>query len=441
MNLEYNEITKRVEIELANRTTIEIKGDTSSEQHLLSINVLEELSYLNNNPLGKVSSNECEIELYDITKDLIPSNVNSKYKGLLDNSAKFRVYASVDGVETELGEYYVTDWQSDQDINSFNIRISGTDLIGYLREKSVKLIPVNENTSVAEYYKLLFEAVGLQSSQYSISSTLSQNFKFSVISGNKFGDIVNTVAEGTVTCVFTDRQGVIHVEDALWSKNNVGILSGSVHIFKGKLKNNGLSDYNGVVVKYKEVSKSELSELLAEVKGYKLLNSRAEIKGIKSEKAIYCVDYVDIQNSNNVGLIAECTDVDYTQNSIDLIIETQETGGMIIDISVYGKKIEETDCEIKRDIQTGKSDNSLEIDNVLIQSKEYADWYINKLTEYIKSRKYNLVVRAKCTPTITLGDKITVKINNADIDGEYKVLSNKIEFTAGCTCELLLTTE
>ena len=441
MSLEYNSISTLVDIKLANGETIQVGEEANSEKYVMSVDIIEELSYISNNPLGRVSSNTCDIELYDNSKELVPNHVGGVYNSLLDNSAKFKVYAKVDGVEEALGEYYVTEWEGEQDFSSSTVKISGVDLIGYLYDKVIAPIPVNEDTSVEEYYELLFQAVGLSSGQYSISSALNQKFKFSVVNGSKFGDIINTVAEGTVTCVFVDRQGVIRVEDALWSGNKVGNLSGSENVYEGQFKNNGLSDYNGVILKYNEATKTEESELLIELKGYKLMKDVEELKGIESEDAIYCIDYVDVQNSNNVGLTATCSDIEYTQNSIDLTIDRASGQDMIVDIGVYGKKVVETSCELKHTIRTDKVDNFLTIDNKLIQSKSYADWYLNKLTSYLEKTKFNLQLKAMCSPALKLGDKVDVSITTANLSGTYKVISNKITLGSGCRCDVTLVAE
>ena len=104
-------------ITLNNGTEIDISLSTVGEKtnltnYITDINIDESTNTQNNNPVGVVSSNTLKLVLNSMDRSLFPENVNSKYYGLMNNTATVKVtLEDVDGT-VEFNTFYVSNWKS-----------------------------------------------------------------------------------------------------------------------------------------------------------------------------------------------------------------------------------------------------------------------------------------------------------------------------------------
>lgn len=451
MKIKADVITSRVEVHFSDGQVYHVSGVVDgSNKGIVSLTINEELAYKNATPLGVVSSNTCNIKLYN-DGTLTPTNVNSPYYGNMKEGAIVKPYITVDGIECLFGIYYVKTWSSGVEFSGFKpVEITCGDWISTVLNKNIPFIPIRDKMKVYEFIELLLKALGLDESKYSISSDLSKEFGFGCVIGAKVGDVLNTIASGALANIYCNRDGVVNVVSALGKKqysmalsrmNEIPEISGSNVILSGGLIDGGMSKYAGVRVMYNSMSKSE-SELISSMLDVVINPGINKLGNIKIEnKSIYSIDSINLLNTKLNDRLVYLDTFDYGQDYINLEIKNDSSDALQVQVDIYGTTIESTKSYVDMAKGTTREvvdENMFKVDNNLIQSVDYATYYATDLVGFMDCDIPIIELATVVNPLINLDDVAKIKLEKAGLNVIGKVMSLKYTFGSSYRCVMQL---
>lgn len=447
MKIKADVITSRLEIHFSDGQVYNVKGVSDSDNKgIVSLVINEELAYKNATPLGVVSSNTCVFKLCN-DGTLTPSNNKSPYYGMMQDGAIVKPYIKIDGVESLFGIYYVKSWSSGVEFSGYKpVEITCGDWISTVLNRSIPFLPIRDKMSVSEFAVLLFKSLGLTENQYNISSDLNKMFGFGCVIGAKVGDVLNTLASGSISNVFCDRNGIVNVVSASIKSvysvvghkiNEICEVSGSNVIISGGVVDGGMSKYKGVRVMYDNKSKSD-SVLIHSMLDVVINPGVNRLDNIKvKDGSIYSIDSVNILNTKLNDRLVYLDAIDYGQDYINLEIKNDSLDALSVQVDIYGTTIVSNKSYIDRVTGIAKEindDSMFKVDNSLIQSIEYATSYANDLIEFMGFDVPIVELSTVINPLIKIGDVVKVKLDKAGLYIYGQVTSLKFNFGGAYRC-------
>lgn len=388
----------------------DLPPDEFDETSVVEIHLLEESSAEADNPLGLVSSNELTVSFRNDDRAFTPSNTESPYYGKLRPNVLLKAFLGVEiypGMYEwiPLGVFRTADWSAPA--STVKATVVCYDKLYELGSKEVPMLPVQYETTVGDLFRLLFEALGLTPTDYSIDPRLKQPVRIGWIPKGKVRDALQVLATAGNCTVNTDRYGRIVVRSNFTTGEAQTILSEDDQLFAVENPQRFLKTFNTVRVNYQlPYLKPETTLLqhdaLIVPNGQLTLNEAAFSEG-------------PVAKVNQVRLIG----------AKNTVVESIRYGAWTITISLYNPGPEET---IRLEVlghSVGLLSSSytaqdfsavtewgvkeLTIDNVLIQDPNTAKSYAGALLQLVKDPRgtFNLTLRGD--PAVELGDVIQLK--------------------------------
>lgn len=195
-----------------------------------SISILEEVCDGNHNPIGNVTSNECTITLNNFGSWLSTGNLDSPFKGLLNPKVPFDVYmgVEVDDYVVEyvpMGKFKSTDWTTQT--SSLSTTVVGYDKLQEIMAMPIPMIPVVEDISMIDLIQLLFTAIGLKNSEYTIDANVSVLMRMGWLPGPTVGDALAAITTAGLCTISIDRLDRIAVRSNF--QNNDDVVTSMTH--------------------------------------------------------------------------------------------------------------------------------------------------------------------------------------------------------------------
>lgn len=431
-----NDISSRIEIHFSDTEILNISG----KDKILGLSVNEELFTNNSTPLGVVSSNSMSIKIDNGDGLLAPSNKESIYFGKMVENTKIKLFIAVDGLELPFGIWFVKGWGNGVDFTGWKpIELNCVDIIGTLLSKQIPNIEIDNNMTVEKYMSSLF--VGLGISSYKIGAGFDKVFGFSSISGNKVGDVLNTVASGSVANIYASRSGEILVESAI---KNMGLdyysLSGSNAVIDGSIIEGGISKYKNIRVYYNSKFKNT-STLLHQIKDLELKSGTNNLNNITINKNIYSIDIVRVLSNKIGNSLCVLTKLRYTNNTISLQIDNKTENKISVDLEIFGSDMSDSKAFLDTNLSrtSDANDSSLyKVDNELIQTSEYAGWYSTQVYNYLNYDVFAVDLKTIASPVIKVGDNVKLKLDKASIHMNGVVVACKYNFGSSYRCQMIV---
>lgn len=405
-----------------------------------SENFIKEISFNLNegnnnvNPLGVNTSNSISMQIYDACDNLSPANKNSKYYGKVVNGVEIDLFISYDGINWEpYGVYYATSWSGSYSDGSHNlVSVGADDKLNTIGNYDLPDLPAYGNIQAGNLLCNIMNALGINSSEYSIDPAINKEIPWGLTPGNKVRDAFNNICQLLFARVIIDRDGIIRFVPALgvYTTGNEIIIDGSSG-YTGSLsnKNNNNINYNKISLKYLEAGDITRKVIFSD-NSHSLAEGNNIITDINFQHRALSIEQVKVLYNINESNAA----IDYLgykgyQNGIQ--IECNVTGGSINECQIIGEglAVSTTDRYVNVDIKNATviGGCTFEFDTKQMMSKTYAQNLAEALKSYLSVISRNIIMEnTVLTPKLYIGDKMVIKDTGTMYDGEYKVIGLNI---------------
>lgn len=382
--------------------------EVSRDNYLIDASVLEEACADSDNPFGAVSSNEISFSLYNSSGMFSPTQSTGPYYGKINTGVPIiaRIKPDVDSTEVNydtLGLFYVTDWNAT--ITGVTANVVANDVMYFIFSKPQTRLPVFKGISMQTLYEKFFEAIMVD---VSIDSDLSETLLYAyIMKSNK--DFLNDMSIGSQSYIFCNRSGVPRVEYARGPQEVKHTLTDTDQIVNIISSQSILVEYSGAKVVMNKPQESPVEALLSI--NNELIPSGSYNSKITSFKLspVYKVSAALLNGGANASIsniVATCTDVAYT-------LHNDSPADINSNLEILGTYIDTVSTEYSSGSEEG---NVLSVDNIYVQTAEYAEKFLKFLTAYVKSNVPVLELEIRGNPKYLPGEKIHVVSDKYSVD-------------------------
>lgn len=378
------------------------------ENGVVSIQLLEESRAESGNPLGQVSSNELTVSFDNSARAFTPTNTLSPYYGKLKPNTLIKPYLALEttpGVfeEIPLGVFRTGDWSSPS--GSVEASVTCYDKLYEIGDKDVPMLPVKQNTTIAELFLMLFQALGV--TEYSIDPSLTQAVLVGWLPKGKVRDALQVLATAGNCSARADRYERIVVQSNHTSGIPVETWTDNNQVETADNPQKYLDVYSVVKVNYKQPY-IKVSSSLLKIENLTIPNGGLTMSDIEFTSApVTSVDQVRLIGATN----AMVANVQYGAHTITLQI-TNPSDSETVTLEVTGRVVEMLTSAVTvqdDDAVAGIGTKEFKVDNYLIQSKAVAESYAYALLQYVKDPLANLTISARGNPALEPGDVLQIQ--------------------------------
>jgi hypothetical protein len=385
---------------------IDAPPTTFTEHDIQKMTLLEELKAESNTPLGFVSSNELTIDFVNITGDFTPSNPNGKYYQKLLPNILIKPYLGLvlsdNTVEwIPLGMFWSNNWNSSSKTIT---TVTTYDILYNIKQKDMPLIRVQENCTLYDMFKALFDA--LEISNYIIDERLKQ-YKISLgFYEDTIGATLQAMAVAGNCYIKADRYGNIVVSSNFTNKTPVVSFTHDTNIMETQNPQDYAKIYSEISADYIIPSIQPESELL-KIDNFTIPAGITTFTNIKFSSPIYKITKVTLENAVNSTI----TFLAYGTGGMTIV--TNNAGANeVVTLHVIGQQIQTT--PINYSVQDAEAINKIKIktfsisNNNFIQTLDTVKEYSNSVLQLVKNPLSQYMIKTRGDMAIEAGDVITI---------------------------------
>lgn len=400
---EFNEPSRQLE------AYVEMYFDPSNPEivsyGIIDFTLLEELKADTNNPVGDITANEFMLSIDNTLRRFSPTNINSDLYGKLVPGIKIKPYLTIlfNGIKIHqdigLGTFYAGDWDSPS--QSTTCTITCNDRMYTIMNLPFSGIKVIANTTYAALYAMVFKAAGLTEADYNIDPALNKAVKMAHIQAGTVGTALKQLSEASGSYVYTARDNVIQAKVVSYDTTPFLLNEASNQIIDHTAPTRYLETYSAVNIPYYTSSITK-DVRVASLSDYTLLAGENIITDINFSNApLVRVTRIEMQGAPS----AKIKYYDATANKLTVLCIENAGAETEAQIIVFGEVCEYTSIGVSVQDATlvpYVGSKELKIENTLIQTKEHAEWYANRLAQITSNPCPTLSLSIRGNPFIKL---------------------------------------
>lgn len=375
--------------------------------YLIDCDVLDEACSDTDTFIGVPSANEVSFQLFGSSGLFNPLNEGGIYYGKITTGIMLKVYCRpIDTTEEciwdQLGEYYVSDWQTD--LTGITANVTALDKLSSVINNGKTKVPVIANQSYEELIKSFMYANAITPI---IVGNLSEPLTYGFISDTNSA-FLSAFSIGALAFIFFNHAGSLQVLDIDRKQSIAFTITDNDQIISVKSTQSILNKYSGVSLQYVKAQLSNETELLNNKQQLKVTQyTDVYSNQIFSKEPVYGVTRASIKSDNDIMLTS------YTASSSDITYELVGQS-QLFDISIFGSFVEFIDIEL-----ADNSDNNLYVKTKYVQNENYATHLKALLNKFISMPVPILELDVRCNPLIPIGAKLHVisQMYNVDFTG------------------------
>jgi len=389
-------------------------GDTSTptvftDEDVVDINVLDEVSAESDGLLGSVSSNEISIVFTNDANRFIPTNQSSPfYNKLLPNvlvEVYFGVEVSPGSYEfVDAGKYRTGDWLVDNE--SMEASVICNDKLYALCKMDVPQIPVQANVQLKDMFVALFTALGLSTSDYIIDQTLTQYITFGWFPNGSVREALQKMADAGCS-ITINRHGIILVKSMLATSASVLTLTDDDNIADSSSPQRFSKVYSAVNVLCKLPYLKPVSKVLSLNGVLVSSGSNLFIRLRFNEGPV-----ANLMQINLFGAVyTVITNITYGAWDISFNLYNISSNTETVNVEILGKLIAFTEVDnnlVNASMKAKVGDKCLTVDSDFIQDKTFANAYCTKLLSIASNPAAFVSVKVWSNPELELLDVVTI---------------------------------
>lgn len=387
--------------------------------YLIDCDVLDEACSDTDTFIGAPSANEASFQLFGSSGLFNPLNESGIYYGKITTGVMLKVYCRpIDAIEEcawdQLGEYYVSDWQTD--LTGITANVTALDKLSSVINNGKTKVPVVANQSYEELIRSFMYANALTPT---IVGNLSELLTYGFISDTN-NNFLSAFSIGALAFIYFNHAGSLQVLDIDRQQSIAFTITDNDQIIAIKSTQSILNKYSGVSLQY---VKAQLSDEV------ELLNNKQQLKATQytdtyrnqmfSKEPVYGITRSSIRSDSNIMLTG------YTASSSDI---TYELVGQpqLFDISIFGSFVEFIDIEL-----ADNSDSNLYVKTKYVQNEDYATRLKALLNKFISMPVPILELDVRCNPLIPIGAKLHVISQMYSIDFTGILIRQTFKYDGG----------
>lgn len=424
------------------------------DNQLIGVDILEELTYTDaKTHLGALSANEVNVYLNNELHSFDFNNEASRVSRQLKKNRKIAPYLGINAINPETdketlywipcGVFWAYNWNVNQ--NKPITTLQGFDTLWLLNQIDFKEFYMQKNISLADFLTYVLEKAQayVTDLRFMIDPDLDNiNFTipWGVINKGKFFQVLQEISGCYPIDIYCDRSFRIacmcqhHINDHTklhWSNSDIILGTEYPTLYTDKYNIITVKIYDAVEITDKLVSSVQAITITDETKITLNFNG-------------YCTNTELDPPTLNIVKDENVTIKDYTwyEWGCDL---TFTGSGTVESITVNGSYVtlQSTTFVQSRDEEAIFNDGELEItiDNIYIQSYDYAKYLADLMLEQVQSLKFNAEVSNRGDFLATLNDKVHLTDGLAYDYNNYKITKQNMKWDGSLTCETSLLTD
>lgn len=237
--------------------------ETFDGDDLFRVELVEEASNIDRNPLGFVSSNQLTIALNNGDRNFTPTGSWDIRPGL-----KISPTITIVGApDAPLGSFWCGDWETPT--NSLEARTQAYDRLMNLLTIDVPQIPPMIDTTLGEMFARLFRGLGLDWDDYIISPALNKRVRVGWFGRDKVGSVLQQLTEAGNCFVSVNRDNKIIVMPNLTTGTSSATLN-DTNVYTLNNPQRIKDIYTAVKVIYRLPYSKDANDELVKVEGIEL---------------------------------------------------------------------------------------------------------------------------------------------------------------------------
>lgn len=416
-------IEMKINIHLQDGEIISITKDN----YLIACSILEELSSDDVSPLGAISSNEFEFELYNDNDIFTPTNKDSEYYKRIKSHCKVDVFIREDLSNSDwisMGTYYISDWKCNQ--GSRSIIATCNDRIQFIINADTPNISVERNISVKSFIQSILIGAGLKPNEFKIDNSLSgQLLTYAYPHSDNLGEVLTEIAKSQLCYIYMNRDNILEVISMLNFKNEpVAIWTDNDQIISSVVESSILYDYTSAKVKYVEKKIGEV-ENITELSNLTIPSNLVDIDTILTKEPIYELNGIVVESEQPIFVDT----IRQSTNKINITLNNEYSEQQNVNLSVNGRTIKTNSVMyMEKSISDLTNDRPLEIQSDYIDNSKIAAQVLSIMYNYITEDNPFIELRIRGNPEIKIGDIVTVTDDTNKINSDYIIISQYFTF-------------
>lgn len=401
----------------------------TKDNYIMDCTLLDEACADGATFVGDPSSNELSFTLLGENGRFNPTNASSPYYGKIKTGVKIVAYVRpmdlAEEVEYEwdqLGVFYVTDWQTD--VTGITASVIANDELYYLLNSGLTKLHVLDDVSYEELLEAFLDYNGYTAH---IIGDLSTHipFGFITLTNSKF---LSEFSTGALAYIFCTHSGDIEVRCIDHDSAIDYVLTDADQIISIKADQSILLEYDGVSLTYDAPYISDEKNLLT-IKDVTIgagIQSRYQMQQFSSVP-VYAINRAQIVSDHKLTI----KDIDANAIDISYTIHNATSAASIFAISFEGFVLESL-----KSVKEDDGVSLLKLENVYIQTEDYADYVKQLLSKYISLNVPKLELEVRGNPKYTIGSKLHITSEAYGVDFTGILTRQKYKYDGGLSATL-----
>lgn len=382
-------------------------------------------------PFGIVTCNEIKILFDNLSHKFTLDNTASPFYGKLQSGTKVLVNFLILQADTTwyvLPDmvWYADSWKFNND--SSTATLSCLDELANYKDKEIPAFPIQKNIMVKDAFKLLFTQLGVPVNIYNIDSDLTDVIQYFWKQGNTFQAQLESLAQATLTNVFTTTDGIIHVRSAIKKQDSVYTLTDQNFIMSTEVQPSYYNTYSACEITYKAL-KSVDQAVVYSAQSIIVQPGVTHLSNVAfSQKPILNLIATTINGGADVSIL----DLTFTSETFNITISNGSATSQTIDLQVIGTILNSTDLTVKANSTVAvpvENKLSLKVDYII--SLELVSVYAKKIINNFNGTYTTMKVNVRGFPILELFDKIRISSASGKIDKEFRIIAIEQSYDTG----------
>ena len=428
-NAETRYLEQKVVIHFPGITPLEITRDN----YIVTTSILEEAHASSGSaPFGGVTSNECGVDLINEGGIFSPTNTASPYFGKMRRGVKMEVFIRPK-IESDnpdelyswdsMGVFYVTDWNAT--VTGLIATVTGNDKMYSVFTGDVLSYPIRRGITQADFYLDIFRLLGISAT---VDSTLTEILKYAYVT-DKVKDLLSKLGVSSLADCFCNHMGNVRVVDLTAPKELRATITDADQIIDAKIEQALLSGYDGAAVTCNAPQEGKLENILSltELFVKEGIETTKNVSLVKSPLVRLC--YLKLTGAPD-AIVKEAR---ATPSTLTYTIDNAGVAGENCVLDAFGTYI-----ETNKMLLTDEGDNLLSVDNIYIQTQEYARKVYNHLKAYVNNVLPVLELVVRGNPKLELCDMIRAVSDKYNLDYTGLLIKQEFIYDGGLSSKITL---
>lgn len=428
-NAETRYLEQKVVIHFPGITPLEITRDN----YLVTTSILEEAhSSSGSAPFGGVTSNEFSVDLINEGGIFSPTNPASPYFGKMRRGVKMEVFIrpKIESDNEEelykwdpMGVYYVTDWNAT--VTGLIAVVTGNDKLYSIFNGDVLSYPIRKGISQHDFYADIFRILGLPAK---VDESLTEPLKYAYVV-DKVKELLVKLGISSMADCFCGHDGNIRVINLTADRDLRATITDADQIIDAKIEQALLSGYDGAAVICNAPQEGQIENILT-LKELTVLSGNTTVKNVallKSPLVRLC--YLILTGAPNaVVSAAKATPRTLTYTTTNMGVDCENCT-----LAAFGTFIETNKMSI-----ADEGENLLSVNNIYIQTPEYAQIVYSHIKAYVNNVLPVLEIVVRGNPRLELCDKIRAISEKYNLDYTGILIKQEFNYDGGLSSKITL---